>query len=130
MGDYYAERFDSNRMLRSGRGSLFTSLTSTIPLWQGSTAELSPLAAYRYSPVAVVPGVSLTTNVNGTVALYGAGEHQESISFSGGPTLTLGTFSKPFLDFTRFRYRRRHPAMAPVRSSSTGSSTSAPSASV
>ena len=59
------------------------------------------MAAYRYSPVAVVPGVSLTTNLNGTVALYGAGDHQESISFSGGPTLTLGTFSKPFLDFTQ-----------------------------
>ena len=49
----------------------------------------------------MVPGVSLTTNLNGTVALYGAGQHQESISFSGGPTLTLGTFSKPFLDFTQ-----------------------------
>ena len=35
------------------------------------------------------------------MALYGAGDHQESISFSGGPTLTLGTFSKPFLDFTQ-----------------------------
>ena len=101
IGDYYAERFDSDRMLRSGRGSLFASVTSTIPLWSGATAELSPLAAYRYSPVAVVPGVSLNTNLNSTVALYGGGDHQESLSFSGGPTITLGTFSKPFLDFTQ-----------------------------
>ena len=101
IGDYYAERFDSNRMLRSGRGSLFGSITSTIPIVRGETAELSPLAAYRYSPVAIVPGLSLNTNINSTLALYGGGSHQESISLSGGPTITLGTFSKPFLDFTQ-----------------------------
>jgi len=101
IGDYYAERFDSNRMLRAGRGSLFGSLTSTIPLVVGETAELTPLAAYRYSPVAIVPGLSLNTNINSTLAMYGGGDHQESISFSGGPTITLGTFSKPFLDFTQ-----------------------------
>ena len=101
IGDYYAERFDSNRMLRTGRGSLFGSLTSTIPIVVGETAELTPLAAYRYSPVAIVPGLSLNTNINSTLALYGGGDHQESISLSGGPTITLGTFSKPFLDFTQ-----------------------------
>ena len=101
MGDYKSDRFDSNGLLQSGRASLFGSLTSTIPLWSGSTAELTPLAAYRYSPVAVVPGISLNTNVNATAAIYGTSDHQESLSFSGGPTLTLGTFSKPFLDFTQ-----------------------------
>ena len=101
VGDYNSERFDGDRLLQSGRVSLFGSLTSTIPLWSGSTADLTPLAAYRYSPVAVVPGLSLNTNINATAALYGSHDHQESISFSGGPSLTLGTFSKPFLDFTQ-----------------------------
>ena len=101
VGDYKSNRFNSDGLLQSGRASMFGSLTSTIPLWTGSTAELTPLAAYRYSPVAVVPGISLNTNVNATAAIYGTSNHQESLSFSGGPTLTLGTFSKSFLDFTQ-----------------------------
>ena len=101
MGDYKSERFKGKGRLQSGRASLFGSLTSTFPLWQGATAELTPLAAYRYSPVAVVPGLSLNTNINATAAIYGTSDHQESLSFSGGPTLTLGTLSKSFLDFTQ-----------------------------
>jgi hypothetical protein len=101
VGDYYADRFKKKRMLRTGRGSLFASLTSNFPLWKGNTAELTPTEAYRYSPVAIVPGVSLATNINSTVAMYGQGSQQSSLSFSGGPTVTLGTFSKPFLDFTQ-----------------------------
>ena len=101
IGDYDADRFNSDRRLRSGRGSLFASVTSQIPLLKGKTAELIPTAAYRYSPVAIVPGLSLNTNVNTSVAVYGDGRHQETLSLSGGPTITLGTFSKPFLDFTQ-----------------------------
>ena len=101
VGDYYADRFKKKRMLRTGRGSLFASLTSNFPLWKGKRAELTPTEAYRYSPVAIVPGVSLATNINSTVAMYGQGSQQSSLSFSGGPTVTLGTFSKPFLDFTQ-----------------------------
>ncbi|AII42300.1 hypothetical protein KR100_02650 [Synechococcus sp. KORDI-100] len=101
-GDYYAERYSSNRMLRAGRGSLFGSLTSRFPLVSGETAELSPQAAYRYTPEPIVPGITLNTNINSTLAVYGTGDYQKSLSFSGGPTLTLGTFSKPFMDFTQF----------------------------
>ncbi|WP_226423577.1 DUF3769 domain-containing protein [Synechococcus sp. HB1133] len=101
IGDYDADRFNSNRPLRTGRGSLYASITSQIPLLKGNTAELIPTAAYRYSPVAIVPGLSLNTNVNTSVAVYGDGRHQETLSLSGGPTITLGTFSKPFLDFTQ-----------------------------
>jgi len=101
VGDYDADRFNSNRRLRSGRGSFFASMTSKIPLLKGKTAELIPTAAYRYSPVPIVPGLSLNTNVNTSIAVYGDGRHQETLSLSGGPTITLGTFSKPFLDFTQ-----------------------------
>ncbi len=101
IGDYDADRFNSNRRLRSGRGSFFASMTSKIPLLKGKTAELIPTAAYRYSPVPIVPGLSLNTNVNTSIAVYGDGRHQETLSLSGGPTITLGTFSKPFLDFTQ-----------------------------
>ena len=101
LGDYYAEQFNKDRMLHTGRGSLFGSLTSSYPLWSGETAELTPQAAYRYSPVPIVPGVTLTTNVNSSLAAYGGGQYQKTLSFSGGPTLTLGTFSRPFLDFTQ-----------------------------
>ena len=101
IGDYDADRFNSNRRLRSGRGSLFASVTSKIPLLKGKTAELIPTAAYRYSPVPIVPGLSLNTNVNTSIAVYGDGRHKETLSLSGGPTITLGTFSKPFLDFTQ-----------------------------
>ena len=101
VGNYDADRFNSNRRLRSGRGSFFASMTSKIPLLKGKTAELIPTAAYRYSPVPIVPGLSLNTNVNTSIAVYGDGRHQETLSLSGGPTITLGTFSKPFLDFTQ-----------------------------
>ena len=101
IGDYDADRFNSSRRLRSGRGSLFASVTSKIPLLKGKTAELIPTAAYHYSPVPIVPGLSLNTNVNTSIAVYGDGRHQENLSLSGGPTITLGTFSKPFLDFTQ-----------------------------
>jgi hypothetical protein len=101
LGDYYAERYGSGRMLRTGRGSVFGSLTSVFPLLKGETADLSPAAAYRYSPMPIVPGLTLNTNVNSSVALYGDGHHQKTLSVSGGPTLTLGTFSRPFLDFTQ-----------------------------
>ena len=62
---------------------------------------MTPQKAYRYSPVAIVPGLTFDTNVNTLLAAYGDGTHQNTISFSGGPTLTLGTFSQPFLDYTR-----------------------------
>ena len=101
VGDYYADRYNSDRMLRSGRGSIFGSLTSSIALWRGETAELSPSGAYRFSPVPIVPGLSLDANLNTTLAIYNEGRHQESLSLSGGPTLTLGTFSRPFLDYTQ-----------------------------
>ena len=62
---------------------------------------MTPEDAYRYSPVAIVPGLRFNTNINTLLASYGDGTSQSTLSLSVGPTLTLGTFSKPFLDYTQ-----------------------------
>ncbi|QBE67952.1 hypothetical protein SynWH8101_0341 [Synechococcus sp. WH 8101] len=101
VGNYQAESFTSTNLADLWRANIFGSINSSYPLWRGQPAPLTPERAYRYSPVAIVPGLSLNTNVNTLLAAYGDGNQQNTISLSGGPTLTLGTFSKPFLDYTQ-----------------------------
>ncbi|MGC6482526.1 MAG: DUF3769 domain-containing protein [Synechococcus sp.] len=101
VGNYQAATFESENLADLWRANIYASVNSSFPLWRGKPAPLTPEAAYRYSPVAIVPSLSLDTNVNTLLAAYGDGTRQNSISFSGGPTLTLGTFSKPFLDYTQ-----------------------------
>ena len=101
LGNYRAERFSSVSLVDSMRANFYASINSSYPIWRGKEAPMTPEKAYRYSPVAIVPGLTFDTNVNTLLAAYGDGTHQNTISFSGGPTLTLGTFSQPFLDYTR-----------------------------
>ena len=100
-GNYQAEQFESENLTDLWRANFFGSLNSRYEIWRGKPAPLTPQAAYRYSPVAIVPGLAFRTNVNTLLAAYGDGKRQTNISLSGGPSLTLGTFSKPFLDYTQ-----------------------------
>ncbi|KZR86693.1 LPS-assembly protein LptD [Synechococcus sp. MIT S9508] len=100
LGNYQAESFTSTNLIDTTRANFYGSMNSSYPLWRGNPAEPTPEAAYRYSPVAIVPGLTLRTNVNTTIAAFGDGKSQSTFSITGGPTLTLGTFSKPFLDYT------------------------------
>ena len=101
LGNYQAESFTSTNLIDTTRANAYGSVNSSYPLWRGNPAELTPEAAYRYSPVAIVPGLSLRTNINTSLAAFGDGNSQSTLSLTGGPTLTLGTFSKPFLDYTQ-----------------------------
>ena len=101
IGNYQAESFTSTNLIDTTRANFYGSLNSSYPLWRGKPAALTPEAAYRYSPVAIVPGLTLRTNINTSLAAFGNGKSQNTISLTGGPTLTLGTFSKPFLDYTQ-----------------------------
>ena len=100
-GNYQAEQFESENLTDLWRANFYGSFNSSYPIWRGKPAALTPLAAYRYSPVAIVPGLNFNTNINTQLAAFGDGRRQNTISLSGGPTLTLGTFSKPFLDYTQ-----------------------------
>ncbi|QEY32271.1 DUF3769 domain-containing protein [Synechococcus sp. RSCCF101] len=96
-----SEGFDSDNLLDLWRFNAIGSINSSYPLWRGKPAERTPQAAYRYSPVPIVPGLDLRSNLRVRVSAFSDGRSQNTLSLTGGPTLTLGTFSKPVLDFTQ-----------------------------
>ena len=101
VGNYQAESFTNTTLSENLRANFYGSINSSYPIWSGTPAPLTPGKAYRYSPRAIVPGLRFNTNVNTVLAAYGNGTRQNTINLSAGPTLTLGTFSKPFLDYTQ-----------------------------
>ena len=84
------------------RGNGIASLTSSFPLWTGKALPLTAVQAFQNSPVPIVPGLKFDTNITGSFAYYSDSQYQNTLSFSAGPTLTLGHLSKPFLDYTQF----------------------------
>ncbi len=101
-GNYQAESFEGNDLIGMWRGNIHSSINLSYPIWKSKrTANLGPNSAYRYSPIPIRPGLNLDTNLRSTLSKYGNGDNQNVLSISTGPTLTLGTFSRNYLDYTK-----------------------------
>ncbi len=102
VGNYQAETLSGGSMSELWRLNVYSELKSKYILWQGNPSDMTPYFAYRYSPEAIVPGLALESSFSQAYFAYQDGSTQKIITFTGGPSLTLGTFSKPFLDYTKF----------------------------
>lgn len=100
VGNFQGNDFTTNNLADSWRFSGIGSANLNYPLWIGKPAALTASAAYANTGQPVVPGLWLRANVLGTFAYYGNGVNQNTIGLTGGPTLTLGHFVKPFFDYT------------------------------
>jgi len=100
-GTFSSNLFGSTTIGSFSRSSLFASFNSYLPIWTGQPLDPRLPSTYPYSQVPVVPGLGLSTNLSVSLFNYSNGNVQNSYSLSGGPTLTLGHFSKPFLDYTQ-----------------------------
>lgn len=100
VGNYQGNDFTTNNLIDEWRGNLIASLNGSLPLWTGQALPATPQQALAYSPTPIVPGLRMNANLTTELAYYGDGTNQNTITLSGGPTLTLGHFSKPFFDFT------------------------------
>jgi hypothetical protein len=101
LGNYQSGEFNSANLADLWRANAIGSLNVSLPLWTGKPAPPTVLEGFANTPQPVVPGLTLNANFQGTLAYYGDGTNQNTLSLSGGPTLTLGHFIKPFLDFTQ-----------------------------
>ena len=100
VGNFQGNDFTSNNLADFWRFSGIGSMNFNYPLWVGKAAPLTATQAYANTGQPIVPGLWLRANVLGTFAYYGNGTNQNTIGLSGGPTLTLGHFVKPFFDYT------------------------------
>ena len=101
VGNYQANPVDSINLARLWRGNAIGSLNTSLALWRGQPAPPTPLAGLMNTATPIRPGLTLDANLLGTAAYFGDGTNQNTITLSGGPTLTLGHFVRPFLDYTR-----------------------------
>jgi hypothetical protein len=102
IGNFQADEFQSTNLTELWRGSFFASLNSQLPLWTGKPVTPVTDSSSRYTPTPIVPGLTLNTNTTVSLAYFGDGSRQNLISFSGGPTLTLGRLQRNVLDYTQF----------------------------
>ncbi len=101
IGSFQGNQYESVNLTDLWRGSGVIAINSALPVWTGKPLPLTATEAYRNVGTAIVPGLTFNTNFSVIAAYYGTGDHQNQFSFSAGPTLTLGHFSKPFLDYTQ-----------------------------
>ena len=99
-GNFQSNDFTSNNLADFWRLSGIGSVNFNYPLWIGRMAPRTATAGFANTAMPVIPGLRLRANVLGSLAYYGDGSNQNTITLSGGPTLTLGHFIKPYLDYT------------------------------
>ncbi len=100
IGNFQGTEFTSINLADLWRASFYGSINSRLQIWTGKPRNPKSVQATRFSPVPIVPGLALRSNLNANLAYYGDGSNQQGFGISGGPTLTLGHLQKNFLDFT------------------------------
>ena len=101
VGYFRASPFQESGLLSLWRGNAYGSLNMSYPFWTGKPAALTADQAYANTASPVVPGLDMQANVQSKLTYFGDGTNQNTISLSAGPTLTLGHFVRPFLDYTQ-----------------------------
>lgn len=89
-----------NSRVDLGRYQFTAALYRGISLWQGKPLS-DPERAIRYTPTAIVPGISLGLSTRGIYGVYSNGDTQEALIGSVGIYGTFGHFSRPWFDYTQ-----------------------------
>ncbi|MCP9808947.1 DUF3769 domain-containing protein [Cyanobium sp. HWJ4-Hawea] len=102
-GNFQATLFDTGALATLWRTTASGTVSSGFSIWKGKalSTKTNPIAGLNYSATAITPGLSVDFGASGLAANYGDGSNQNTITFFGGPSLTLGHFEKPFFDYTR-----------------------------
>ena len=99
--DYQAEKFNTNNLINLWRGDILYSLNSEYVIWRKKMPNFFEKAKYNYSPLPIIPGLTLNSKIAAAYYFYEDGYSQNTYSISGGPTIIFGEFIKPFFDYTK-----------------------------
>ena len=99
-GNFQGTEFDTSNLIDSTRGSFYGAVNSSLQLWRGKAGDPNNPRTTQNTPRPIEPGLRLNTNTNVRLDYYGDGTSQNTVTLTGGPTLTLGRLEKNFFDFT------------------------------
>ncbi len=99
-GNFQGTEFETSNLIDSTRGSFYGAVNSSLQLWRGKAGDRDNPRTTQNTPRPIEPGLRLNTNTNVRLDYYGDGTSQNTITLTGGPTLTLGRLEKNFFDFT------------------------------
>jgi lipopolysaccharide export system protein LptA len=99
--DLLAVDRDNDRInLTRYQGAIF--LNKTFPIWSGKALASNPQQGLRYTPVPVVPYLTLLTEISGVSSFYSNSDTQLSLEGKIGIQGQIGHFSRSWLDYTGF----------------------------
>ncbi|MEB3361023.1 MAG: DUF3769 domain-containing protein [Synechococcaceae cyanobacterium] len=101
-GNFQGAQYQTNNLIGVWRTSFYGSVNSVLPLWLGKALPATPTQGLINSPAPVQPGLWFNSAINTLLSSYSDGSHQNTLSFNLGPMLSLGNFSRPWLDYTQF----------------------------
>jgi hypothetical protein len=101
VGNFQANPTTGTDLLEVWRANAIGSFNVSYPIWTGKPTTSPPMISLANTPVPIVPGLRFNANLLGVAAYFSDGTNQNTVGLSGGPTLTLGRFEKPFLDYTQ-----------------------------
>ncbi|MFZ9148944.1 DUF3769 domain-containing protein [Vulcanococcus sp.] len=99
-GNFQGNDFDTSTIIDNTRGSFFGAVNSSLQIWQGKAGNRDNPRTTQNTPQPITPGLRLNTNTSVRLDYYGDGTNQNTLTLTGGPTLTLGRLEKNFFDFT------------------------------
>jgi hypothetical protein len=94
-----------NNRINLSRFQAVAQLSRGFLLWQGKALPATPTEGLRYSPVPIVPFISLDTGLSGVTSIYSNGDTQNNLIGSVGIFGQFGHFSRRFFDYTAFNVR-------------------------
>ena len=103
-GNYQSNAFKTTDFTEQFRATAYGTVRMSWPIWTGKSLPLTSEGAYRYSPVPIIPGLQFDVVPYVSLSSYADGDQQNLFGISGGPSLTLGHFNRPVLDYTRLSF--------------------------
>ena len=105
-GNYQGNTFNSSNtvaqtLTNSTRASFYGAFNSSLPIWTGKALDGDQPRTTQNTPTPITPGLTINTVTSTSLDYYGDGSNQNLVTFTGGPTLTLGHFTKNFFDYTQ-----------------------------
>jgi len=99
-GNFQGNDFNTSTIVDNTRGSFFGAVNSNLQIWRAKESNRDNPKTTINTPSPITPGLRFSTNTSARLDYYGDGTNQNTVTLTGGPTLTLGRLQKNFFDFT------------------------------